>query len=1270
MAHLHKHFTQTSSSDDDQLSVREHILEKTPQKWQEEHFTQTSSSDDDQLSVREHILEKTPQKLREGLIKLKRFMQESSPNWSTSAFKERDWAGRNPVVQQGPDEMSEFQSSTPRSSSRFWLEKRPLIVQEGPNAKEWQKMVFPYKKSVDWHENERSFLSGQQVSLADLYTKPVIIQKNTKGNFQNISVEEMFSSHIALYYQDIILQGNSGCGKSFIAQKIILDWASEEKYLKNFGLAFYLRYEELKCICEEINLIELLSWNCSLSSDQISQMLQYQAQRVLIIIDGLDDLDDLRFMYQEFHISSQFQRAPAEAIVCSLLHKQILPRSLLLITTRTEVSQPFFKIVGFCEKGVEEYFQKFFQDEELFRKAFKYVKENTSLFTICSIPVICWIICMVMRERFSDGADVTSGLETTTSIYVDFVSTLLDHHCQGLSQSVPTLLRSLGQLAERGMLEQQVLFDEKSVKETVSDPAGSPFLCKILSRRRIRQETMFSFKHLSFQEFFAALYYVLLDEEESQRKVRKLLHAVERGWVLSCWSDRDFSMAGLEIRHSKLLQPVILFLCGLCKKEWIPSFFEKHNMAVSINIESQIKEWINQCSQRNQNEHMLFILHCLYELHEKSFIEKVLVSIDLSNIPLKKADCLMLQFCLQNCVNISNLRLNITSDNLKFLQSALYSCGELWLKMDHITEDAGDLISMLGDGKIVKELIIQDQKSHKKRTKRFCQEIIASVENEDVTLSVCCSKMTSLLISELTLTYSRQELSSVNWRLFLKLLRSPSSKVSSVDALFSLDVLRSVSGLKKVHMQTDRWTVRWNTTILSLVQAFPSLNELRINATVSFIPLEIIQSLRESLTQTGWTLTVWRKSVLLECDRKSFTVSKLKTIKTKSPKKSKGAESRSGQSSSGDEEVFTPDHVQEDDEDNQKITYRFVCLYAGQFRCSLTNLVFVMEGEGEVLYKTVSWDPRLLDGLGQMQPAGPLYNIDCSAGSVSRLHFPHCEISEESKDGLAVAHLTGGNIEIMQPLQVTETHVMIDIRDLSIFGLLKRIFSPSPICGQVLVFQRPINVRQRENILDVHLLPCNVPLSEVKDQHAENTHIKTSSKCSLTPATEYSLCCQPEESTVQPETEMFECNFGPNYHPTFEVFVNVDTEEVRLSLLDKTEGKEVWVPRRILLTGKDEDSPAHKRLTECEFVKKHRAKLVKRVSSVMAIADGLWTKDMIPDEMYSKVNAAEIRQEKTRRLLDALDSGGSSAKTEFYRLLKENEPYLVDELESGHSGLQ
>ncbi|XP_026061021.1 NACHT, LRR and PYD domains-containing protein 1b allele 3 [Carassius auratus] len=369
---------------------------------------------------------------------------------------------------------------------------------------------------------------------------------------------------------------------------------------------------------------------------------------------------------------------------------------------------------------------------------------------------------------------------------------------------------------------------------------------------------------------------------------------------------------------------------------------------------------------------------------------------------------------------------------------------------------------------------------------------------------------------------------------------------------------------------------------------------------------------------------------------------------------------------SEDVEVFTP--VLSGDEDKLKNTYRFVCAHAGQFHCSLTNLVFVMEGKGEVLYRVDSWDPRLLDGLGQMKAAGPLYNIDCSAKSVLRLQLPHCVIfSEENKDGLAVAHFTGGNVEIIQPLRVTETHVIIDIRDLSRFGLIwiKTIFG-YPIDGQVLLFLRPVTVEQEQKILNVHLLPGNVPVTEVQCFHHNKSYIETSSKCCLFTDRQYSLCCQPENCEVQPMSEIFQLdNFGPNYHPSFEVFLDVNIKEVKLGVVDKTEdGKEVWPRRRILLTApsKAAEPPAHRRIPETEFVNTHGDKLTQRVSSVMAIADSLKTKKIITPEMWSKIHVAETPQEKMRHLLNALESGGDNAKVEFCRLLKEYEPGLVKEL--------
>ncbi|XP_036426677.1 NACHT, LRR and PYD domains-containing protein 1-like isoform X2 [Colossoma macropomum] len=347
---------------------------------------------------------------------------------------------------------------------------------------------------------------------------------------------------------------------------------------------------------------------------------------------------------------------------------------------------------------------------------------------------------------------------------------------------------------------------------------------------------------------------------------------------------------------------------------------------------------------------------------------------------------------------------------------------------------------------------------------------------------------------------------------------------------------------------------------------------------------------------------------------------------------------------------------------------RFRCLYAGQFQCKLTNLVFDMEGEGEVLYKIVSWDTRLLDGLGQMQPAGPLYDIDCTQGSVSYLHLPHCEILHEKNPvEQSVAHFAGDNIEIMPPVRVTDTHVVISIQSLSLFGLLKSmIFDASPISAQVLLFHKEMPGRKK---LHIHLLPVNVPVEEVGKRHKGSIYFETSSTCQLTPGRYYKLSCDPYVS--QPKAGRFDYDYGPNYHPTFVVFLHADY--LTVSLMDE-DGTEVWEPHDIFLTGKKSgktscstEAALLRVDTGAEFIDKQREKLIRRVSSVMEIADCLKSKNMISDEDYSNVQARETSQEKMRIIYTVIQSGGRAVKAEFYELLKEKQPFLVDDLESGSS---
>lgn len=87
-------------------------------------------------------------------------------------------------------------------------------------------------------------------------------------------------------------------------------------------------------------------------------------------------------------------------------------------------------------------------------------------------------------------------------------------------------------------------------------------------------------------------------------------------------------------------------------------------------------------------------------------------------------------------------------------------------------------------------------------------------------------------------------------------------------------------------------------------------------------------------------------------------------------------------------------------------------------------------------------------------------------------------------------------------------------------------------------------------------------------------------------------------------------------------------------------------------------------ISETEFVDEHRAMLIQRVASVMEIADILLSKKIITNEMYSAIQESPSSQEKMRTLYRFLDSGGRAVKPEFYKVLKEKEPFLVEDLES------
>ncbi|KAI3352642.1 hypothetical protein L3Q82_019223, partial [Scortum barcoo] len=204
---------------------------------------------------------------------------------------------------------------------------------------------------------------------------------------------------------------------------------------------------------------------------------------------------------------------------------------------------------------------------------------------------------------------------------------------------------------------------------------------------------------------------------------------------------------------------------------------------------------------------------------------------------------------------------------------------------------------------------------------------------------------------------------------------------------------------------------------------------------------------------------------------------------------------------------------------------------------------------------------------------GPLFSIECPQDTICQLHLPHCEPEPALvSKSLSVVQITDDSMSIIQPMEITATHVVVDTPHISAFGivwdLIKRFknFMVKPISGQILLFLQPPH-RGGTLILSVILLPSNVPLQEVKAQYENHEYIQAPSYCLLHKDQHYSLHSDPEDYNIQPPFARFFQNYGPNYHASLEIFLTSSTEEVNLMVRDP-ERTQVW-EYDLHLPGKD-----------------------------------------------------------------------------------------------------
>ncbi|XP_075699610.1 NACHT, LRR and PYD domains-containing protein 12-like [Rhinoderma darwinii] len=500
----------------------------------------------------------------------------------------------------------------------------------------------------------------------------------------------------------VMVSGVPGVGKTTLMQKFVCDWVKGDLY-QRFSFVFFFKFRELNRL-DKVSLETMILHQYSHLQEQLGIILQ-DPEKLLFIFDGLDEtIHKVDFSSRPLCFNPK-QPEHCGQIVVSLVRKSLLNGCSVLMTSRPtklasincEVFQQIVEITGFFPEERRMYFEIFFPNQELSEKAFNYVKQHDTLYTFCYLPSYCWIICTVLSKSFqltSSDQQVSLLPKTVTQLFAIFVANILSNHSLHKSDA-QKLLQSIGWMAEHGVMNHMIIFDERDLDSFDVDNKS-----KLLSSFLMESggPVTYSFLHLTVQEFFSALvHYTDYSPEKLQKSLKEA---------------KSYSDGRGEI--------FLRFLCGLSDgstRSILAGYLEKQAAQASRDVITWLKNFILEeqslVESEDKKRRLLRTFFYLYETRNKALVQESLkshTSLDLSGVHMSALDCAVLAFILETCTNIEELNLHgcsLQTEGLGRLAPVLHNLQNLRLGNNHLPDTSCiQLASVIRNNRSLKKLFL------------------------------------------------------------------------------------------------------------------------------------------------------------------------------------------------------------------------------------------------------------------------------------------------------------------------------------------------------------------------------------------------------------------------------------------------------------------------------------------------------------------------------------------------------------------------------------
>ncbi|XP_030228456.1 protein NLRC3 isoform X1 [Gadus morhua] len=447
-----------------------------------------------------------------------------------------------------PEEESDSEDSDLTRGARDEVVKLALGFLRNMNQDEIAENVHSKTLAVSCQRNLKSSLKAKSHSLFASFFKqrhPIIYNplyvSESSGDLNHapdIRAIEGFTLECSEIFiplpgkdqpiRTMLTTGVSGIGKTVFIHKFIMEWADGTAN-QNVHFVFPFSFKELSLLRDrKSSLVELLHHSFYVTKK--AEVDNFDKYRVVFILDGLDECRlSLDFKNNEI-CTDVNQTVSVDAVLTNLIQGNLLPSARIWITTQPAAAvislippehvDMVTEMRGFTDPQKEEYFRSRFKKKRLASKMLTIIKTSQSLYNMCCVPSFCWITGTVLEHAIATAPSYTMP-KNVTEMYIHYLSS----HClpgnaknhaklradPNWNTKIRKLIMALGKLAFDQVNKGIMIFYEEDLQEfgvDIKDAQMYPGIFNHIFKeeRELYHDEVFTFGHLSLQEFLAAVY--------------------------------------------------------------------------------------------------------------------------------------------------------------------------------------------------------------------------------------------------------------------------------------------------------------------------------------------------------------------------------------------------------------------------------------------------------------------------------------------------------------------------------------------------------------------------------------------------------------------------------------------------------------------------------------------------------------------------------------------------------------------------------------------